>query len=297
MKELLDFDLGSLITAERLLMALQALLILVVGWLVARMLSALVWRVANRRSTPQGAMLLRRLVFYPLITLTAMAVLNQLGFQLGVLLGAAGILTVAVGFASQTSASNLISGLFLVVERPFVVGDIVQIEGVTGEVLSIDLLSVKLRTFDNLYVRVPNETIIKSRVTNNTHFPIRRSDLRLGVAYKEDLEQVRRILLDVAEANPLVLADPQPLIIMQGFGESSLDLQFSVWTARPNFLDVRNQMMQQVKAAFDRHGVEIPFPHRTVYTGAECLPLPVRVVRDDGPAGPPDGSPQHDDRT
>jgi small-conductance mechanosensitive channel len=278
MKDLLNFGLTDLITAERLIAVVQAALILFFGWLVARTVSALVHRVTSRRSTPQGAMLVRRLVFYPLMLLFVMGALNQLGFKLGVLLGAAGILTVAIGFASQTSASNLISGLFLIVERPFVIGDVIQIEGLTGEVLSIDLLSVKLRTFDNLYVRVPNESIIKSRVTNNTFFPIRRYDLKVGVAYKEDLDRVRRILLEVAEANPLVLIDPKPLFIFLGFGDSSLDMQFSVWATRENFLEMRNQMHLQVKAAFDRHGVEIPFPHRTLYAGSETTPLPVRLV-------------------
>jgi small-conductance mechanosensitive channel len=296
MKNLLNFGLADLITAERLIAFLQAVFILVLGWLVARTVSALVFRVTHRRSTPQGAMLVRRLVFYPLMLLILMAVLNQLGFKLGVLLGAAGILTVAIGFASQTSASNLISGLFLIVERPFVVGDVIQIEGTTGEVLSIDLLSIKLRTFDNLYVRVPNESIIKSRVTNNTFFPIRRYDLKVGVAYKEDLDRVRRILLEVAEANPLVLIDPKPLFIFLGFGDSSLDMQFSVWATRANFLEMRNQMHLQVKAAFDQHGVEIPFPHRTLYAGSETPPLPVRLVREgegDGSASdaPPDVRP------
>jgi small-conductance mechanosensitive channel len=280
MRDLFTFGLDDLVTTERLIMIVQALLIFLVGWLVARAVSALVWRLSHRKTTPQGAMLLRRVVFYPLIMLTVMAFLNQLGFKLGVLLGAAGILTVAIGFASQTSASNLISGLFLIVERPFVVGDIIQIEGITGEVLSVDLLSVKLRTFDNLYVRVPNESIIKSRVTNNTFFPIRRYDMKIGVAYKEDLERVRNILLDVAEANPLVLVDPRPLFIFLGFGDSSLDMQFSVWGARENYLEVRTQMHLQVKAAFDAHGIEIPFPHRTFYTGSECGPLPVKLVDD-----------------
>jgi hypothetical protein len=87
--------------------------------------------------------------------------LHQAGLKLGVLPGAAGILTVAIGFASQTSASNLISGLFVIAERPFVVGDIIRVAETTGEVLSVDLLSVKIRTFDNLYVRIPNEGIIR----------------------------------------------------------------------------------------------------------------------------------------
>src|SRR5690606_3033117 len=128
-----------------------------------------------------------------------------LGFSLSVLLGAAGVLSVALGFASQTSASNLISGLFLIGEQPFQLGDTIKVGNTTGEVLSIDLLSVKLRTFDNLYVRIPNESLIKSEMTNLTRFPIRRFDLLIGVAYKENISQVRQIMQNVADNNPLCM--------------------------------------------------------------------------------------------
>ncbi|MFH1841637.1 MAG: mechanosensitive ion channel domain-containing protein, partial [bacterium] len=185
-----DFGLDEFITHERLIDILHAVFILVIGWVVARLAAGGTLRLVRQRSTVQTAMLIRRIVFYGLLLLVFMLCLNQLGLQLGVLLGAAGILTVAIGFASQTSASNLISGIFLIAERPFVVGDVITVDNTTGEVLSVDLLSVKLRTFDNLYVRIPNETIIKTQVTNLTHFPIRRFDMQIGVAYKEDLDRV-----------------------------------------------------------------------------------------------------------
>jgi len=133
-----------------------------------------------------------------------------MGFQLSVLLGAAGILSVAIGFASQTSASNLISGLFLIGEGPFAIGDFIRVGTTEGEVLSIDLLSVKLRTPDNLFVRIPNEQLIKSEVVNLTRFAIRRLNLAVGVAYKEDIPRVRHILMQVATDNPLCLNEPAP---------------------------------------------------------------------------------------
>lgn len=207
-----------------------------------------------------------------------MVALGELGFHVGVLMGAAGLFTVALGFASQTSASNLISGLFLIIEQPFVIGDIVRVEDVTGEVLSIDLLSIKLRTFDNLFVRVPNETIIKTKVINLTHFPIRRIDLQVGVAYKEDLPRVREVLAEVADRNPLCLDEPAPVYIFKGFGESSLDMQFSVWTKRENYLALLNSIYLEIKAAFDAAGIEIPFPHRSLYTGSVTDPFPIRIV-------------------
>ena len=230
----------------------------------------------------QRTMILRRVSFYAVAGLFAASALMDLGFDLGVLLGAAGILTVAIGFASQTSASNVISGLFLLGERPFSVGDVIRVNGTTGEVLSVDLLSVKLRTFDNLFVRIPNETMIKSEVTNLRRFPIRRYDLQVGVAYKEDLRRVREVLLDVADRNPLCLEEPAPIIIFQGYGDSSINHQFSVWARTDNYLELRNSLPLEVKEAFDEAGIEIPFPHRTLYTGAETEPFPVRGVDEAG---------------
>jgi len=236
----------------------------------------------------QRSMILRRIPFYGIVGLFTASALMELGFDLGVLLGAAGILTVAIGFASQTSASNVISGLFLLGERPFSVGDIIRISGTTGEVLSVDLLSVKLRTFDNLFVRIPNETVIKSEVTNLRRFPIRRVDLQVGVAYKEDLETVREVLMEVADQNPLCLEEPAPLIIFQGYGESSINHQFSVWGPTDHYLELRNTIPLEIKEAFDENGIEIPFPHRTLYAGSETDPFPVQVVDDPEPG--PDSS-------
>jgi small-conductance mechanosensitive channel len=275
---LVDLGFGEFFAEDRLLTFARAVAVLIIGVILARAIAAAVLRIVGRRTAAQDAMVIRRLVYYSVLSLVLMATLNILGLKLGVLLGAAGILTVAIGFASQTSASNLISGLFLIAERPFVVGDVIKVGESTGEVLSVDLLSVKLRTFDNLYVRVPNEEIIKSRVTNMTHFPIRRFDMQLGVAYKEDLDRVKGILMEVAAANTLCLIDPTPLFIVKGFGDSSLDIQFSVWAQREKWLEMRNSMHVQVKRALDREGIEIPFPHISLYTGSVTRPFPVNVA-------------------
>jgi small-conductance mechanosensitive channel len=269
-------------TSEQAMNLLRAGLLLLLGLLVAKLVARLVQRVMIRHFSVHHSMLARRITFYLLLGLFIASALSELGFSLGVLLGAAGVLSVAIGFASQTSASNLISGLFLIGERPFAVGDVITVGTTTGEVLSIDLLSVKLRTFDNLYVRIPNETLIKTEVTTLTRFPIRRFDLKVGVAYKEDIAHVREVLMQVAERNPLCLDEPKPLFIFSGFGDSSLDIQFSIWAKREHFLDLRNSMYEQIKLAFDKEGIEIPFPHRTLYTGEVTRPFPLRVLKDNG---------------
>ncbi len=272
----------SYLTDERVWQFSRATILVLVGYALAKLISTMLTRLTSKKLDSHRSMLLKRGSFYLILVLFMISALHELGFKLSVLLGAAGILSVAIGFASQTSASNLISGLFLVAERPFSVGDVIRIGTTTGEVLSIDLLSVKLRTFDNLYVRIPNESLIKSEVTTLTRFPIRRIDIQVGVAYKEDLKQVRSVLEAVADKNPLCLEEPKPLYIFQGFGESSLNIQFSVWAKRENFLDLKNTIHEEIKIAFDENGIEIPFPHRTLYTGSATVPFPVQFEKTPG---------------
>lgn len=264
---------------DNLMNITRAGIIIIVGYFVAKIATRSLGKLLKKHASTHQHILIQRGVFYVLMILFLISALKELGFSLSVLLGTAGILSVAIGFASQTSASNLISGLFLLGEQPFGVGDIIRVGSTSGEVLSIDLISTKIRTFDNLYVRIPNETMLKSEVTTLTKFPIRRLDLQIGVAYKENIERVRDILLKVAEINPLCLNDPKPLFIFQGFGDSSLNLQFSVWVKRENFLELKNSIQYEIKVAFDENMIEIPFPHITLYTGSVTDPFPIRMVQ------------------
>jgi small-conductance mechanosensitive channel len=134
-----------------------------------------------------------------------------------------------------------------------------------------------LRTFENLFVRIPNESMIKTQVTTLTKFPIRRADLQVGIAYKEDIERVKEILLELANKNPLCLDEPAPLFIVLGFGTSSVDIQFSVWSKRENFLAVKNAVYQEIKKAFDAQGIEIPFPHVSLYAGEASKPISISM--------------------
>lgn len=272
---------AELFTLERLLPIVAAVTKVIVGILIARLVSNGVGRLFTAQITTHQIVLLRRVTFYVIAGLFIASAFVSLGFDISVLLGAAGILTVAIGFASQTSASNVISGLFLLGEKPFSTGDVIRISTTTGVVLSVDLLSVKLRTFDNLFVRVPNESIIKSEITNLTRFPIRRFDILMGVAYKEDLDIVRNVLMEVADRNPLCLEEPKPIFIYTGFGDSALNFQFSVWAKRETFLDMRNELQIEIKRAFDEAEIEIPFPHRTLYAGSVTEPFPVRIISED----------------
>lgn len=259
----------------------RAILIVVIGFLVAQLMARIVGRLVVSHMDVHRGMLARRLIFYGLFLVSILLALRQVSHDISnIFLGAAGILTVAVGFASQTSASNLISGLFLIGEKSFGIGDTISIGNTSGEVLSIDLLSVKLRTFDNLLVRVPNESLVKSEITNLTRFPIRRIDMQISVGEKEDLARVRAVLMEVADRNPTALIEPRPEARFTGFGESSFDLQFCVWTKRENYQATRNSLAEDVIRAFRQHGIELPYPYRALTTGSLSEPFPIRVVAD-----------------
>lgn len=247
----------------------RAGIIFVLGIVFARLISALVLHIESRFGHHRHRTLLRRTVFYSTFALFTCSALLELGFNLHVLLGAAGILTIALGFASQMSASNLISGLFLVGERAYVTGDTLSVNGVVGEIVSIDLLSIKLRTSDHTYVRIPNEVLIKTQLTNLTHYPIRRLDINLSVSYQEDFEKVRRVLSELARANLLCLKDPAPKVVLQDFADNTLHFRFSLWTGKHHYKELKEMLVEQIKHAFDMHGIISPAPYRILLANSE----------------------------
>lgn len=264
-------------------MALRVAAILVIGYPLLRLLINRMRRFLQRRTTPQLSMVVTKVVYYVGMVAMLAVILTELGFTITAVIGAAGILGVALGFASQTSLSNIISGFFLMGERPFAVGEVIQIGDIIGTVMTIDLLSVKVRTPDNRFIRIPNEQLIKGTITTINRYPIRRLDVRLSVAYKEDVARVRAVLADIANDNPLCLDEPKPLIIFDKFGDSGLEFLFAVWVVRERFLEVKNGIMDTVKARFDAEGIEIPFPHMSLYAGAATGPMPIRIVNDPAP--------------
>ncbi len=279
MNELLkNLNLKNFFTPDNLLMAAKVGAVLIIGYVVVRIIAGITKRTLKKKVSPQMQMLVSKAIIYIGIFIILLYALNMMGVKLAAIIGAAGVVGIAVGIASQNSLSNIISGVFLISEKPFEIGDVVTLADKTGIVMSIDLLSVKIRTFDNLFVRVPNEKIITNELTTITRFPIRRMDFNLSVAYKDDLAKVQEVLFSVAKANPLCLDEPEPLFLFKSFGDSGIELLFAVWFEKSQFLAVKNSVFQEIKSAFDREGIEIPFPHTTVYTGSVTEPFPVRMV-------------------
>ena len=276
------------LSPEVLTKGLRVGLTVVVGLFLVRTLAVVAQRYIMRKSTAQRQMIARKTISYAGFVLVLMAVLAELGVKLTALLGAAGIVGIAVGFASQTSVSNIISGLFLISEKPFAVGDVIRIGTTTGIIQSIDLLSIKIRTFDNLFVRIPNEKILTSEVTNITRFPIRRMDIVFQVDYGQDLTRVRLILSEIARDNPWSLDEPEPAIMTVEFKESGIEMLLGLWFAKSDFVDLKNSIMTDISTRFAEAGIRFAHPNRLVrIVGSEALPgaaPPRRAAKQGSPA-------------
>lgn len=246
-------------------MLLTSLAIFVIGLMVASLLSAFVFKVIFRNFlSPHHAMLLRKMVFYFTTLIFAFFAIDKLGFDLKGVAGALGIGTLAFAWAANTAVTNVASGIFLLGEKPFEIGDYVRIEGPDGwdgQILSIDLLSVKMRTRDNTLVRMPNELLLKSEVRNLTRFPIRRVDIKFRVAFSENLTQIKRILFESAQKNPLCLESPIPELFFTEFGEAGILLQFSAWSKQSSFIDLQTSLQTEIQERFRQTGIHLPMTY------------------------------------
>lgn len=240
----------------------RAVLWVAVGWMLARMLARSLQGLLSDRVTDPQVLLTRRVTFWGVWLLFIAAALKQLGFDLGVLLGAAGVLTVAVGFAAQTSASNIISGLFLLAERPFAIGDVIQVGQTSGEVLAVELMSVTLRTFDNRFVRLPNELLMRSEIVNETRFDIRRIDLLLRIDLNADLDAVRALLLDVVAKEHRCLVEPQARVFFVDVLDTAIVVKLATWASRAQFYAVKTDLSLAVARALRETGIGFAVPTR-----------------------------------
>lgn len=278
-------DLSEYINPELLAHIIKVLVVILIALPALIILRRWLRKVTSKHYGDHYGMLLGKIVYYFGMVVLLVSILVEFGLSLTPILGVGGILGIALGFASQTSVSNVISGFFLIAEKSFEVGDVITVQDTTGVVYSIDTLSVKIRMFDNRFVRIPNEMMLKSQVINITRFPIRRLEFRVSVAYKEDLGRVRDILVDLANKNPVALQEPAPIIIFDSFNNSSIDFSFHVWCEKSEFLQLRNTLYFDIKKRFDDEGIEIPFPHLSLYSGSVTEPFPVIMMNKDGVGG------------
>lgn len=201
-------------------------------------------------------------------------VLENTGIHLGALAVFAGAVGVGVGFGLQNIASNFISGLVILAERPITIGDRVEVAGITGQVQQIRARSTVIRTNDNIMMIVPNTKFIDSPVTNWTYGDPRvRFRIPVGVAYGSDIAKVREALLAAGQENPNTLKDPAPSVFLDKFGDSSIDFQLVVWSsemsARPS--RYRSDLNFAIEQKFREAGIELPFPQRDLHIRSGVL--------------------------
>ena len=212
-----------------------------------------------------------KLFYYAIVTLAFFIALNIAGLtgKLTTLLAAAGITGIVLGFSAQTVVSNFISGIFMYFDKPLEIGDPVEVAGYSGIVHDIRILSTRIRTWDGLLVRIPNEKLFNSEIKNLQKYPARRVDIVVGIAYKEDAEKAIEVIKKTLDEMPYVLAEPEPTVFVDNLGDNSVNIAIRAWAPSEKWFDVRTQIVQRVKEALDEAGIEIPFPQRVNWFAEE----------------------------
>ena len=243
-----------------------AFAVLVIGLLVAGLISNWVEKALSRspRFEPTVANFLSNVVKYALWALVLVTVLAQFGVETTSILAALGGLALAVGLALQGTLSNVASGVMILVQKPFKVGEEITTGSVTGTVQQIGLFTTELKQFDGLFVMVPNSELWNQAIVNFNRHPIRRFELIVGIAYSDSMEQARKELLALAEADERVLEDPEPQAFVSSLDDSSVGIGLRVWCATSDYLTLTWDLTEAAKARFDQVGLSIPFPQREV---------------------------------
>jgi small-conductance mechanosensitive channel len=266
-----------------------AVLILLVGYWVAKWVSRIVYRALTRgRVEHTLAGFMRNVAFAAMMVVVLIAALQKIGVPTTSVLAVVGAAGLAVGLALKDSLSNIASGVMLIVLRPFRDGDYVQTAGLEGTIEEVRIFQTRLRTSDNRLIVLPNSMITTAPIVNFTAKPTRRVEVAVGVGYDDDLQKAREVLLALAAANPLVLKDPAPSVRVDTLGESSVNLVLYAWVPSSSSLDAKSQLTEAVRNEIIGHGLNIPYPRRDLHMyhhNADGTPLSGAVhrsVADDG---------------
>lgn len=209
-----------------------------------------------------------------ILLIAFVSILPILGLNLSGLLVAGGFTGIVLGFAAQSVVSNLISGLFLMSERPVKIGDAVYIANTYAVVVDIHVMSTILRTFEGVYVRMPNDKIFTSQIMNLTTNAATRFEYTVGVRYSDDAPKAIQIINQIIEDHPLALKRPAPQIFVDNLGDNSVNLTVRVWTPNYNFIwyTLRMELVWVIKQTLEENGIQVPFPQRTVWFANEMEP-------------------------
>jgi small conductance mechanosensitive channel len=237
---------------------------------VSKAVSSVLRRVTDNEPISELLATLARIATI-LVSLFVALGLLQLDRTVTSLLAGVGVVGLALGFAFQDIAANFMAGFLMALRRPFDVGDQVEIGGHHGAILRINLRSTELETLDGLWIMVPNRDVFQSPIVNYTHTPRRRLELEVGTAYGDDMEKVRDVILGAVHDVPLRDREREVEVFFNAFGDSSINSTVRIWlteSTQREYLHAKSEAMIAIKKAFDREGITIPFPIRTLDFGA-----------------------------
>lgn len=249
----------ELVSWENLFKAVGAFFVILIIWIVYKLIVHSLKKISSKKLPEARVAAVIRGIKYFFYVVVVLYILSTFGVNLKAIWGAAGIAGVAIGFAAQTSMSNLISGLFVLTEGAIHIGDVIIIDGVTGIVDEVKLLSVRMHTFDNQMVRIPNSTIINNNLTNNSYHKARRITISVSIDYSTDMNKALEVLSKAPSLCPTVLTNPAPTVWFDGFEDSGINMTVAAWFKPSDFLKTKNDLFVSIKKVFDDNGIEIPF--------------------------------------
>jgi len=241
----------------------------------------------KREATPGVTHLLAQVVRWTIIVLGVIAALQRF-FDVTAFLAGLGILGFAVGFALQNIMQNFAAGIILLFQQPFKIGEVVNVAGFDGTIMQMDLRTTEMKTLDGRIVTLPNGDILAGAIINYTRAQRRRVELPVGVSYGSDPAVTRKAMLEAIRDVPGFVSEPEPMVVFHTFAGSSIDMTAYFWidTAETNPILAKDAAFGLAKAALEKNGIEIPFPHRTIYWGEpKAGPAPPLQVQLEGPKG------------
>ncbi|MDX6020433.1 small-conductance mechanosensitive channel MscS [Scandinavium sp. V105_16] len=242
-----------------------AIAIIIVGMIVARLMSNAVNRVMRARQIDATvADFLSAMLRYAIIAFTLIAALGRVGVQTASVIAVLGAAGLAVGLALQGSLSNLAAGVLLVMFRPFRAGEYVDLGGVAGTVLNVQIFSTTMRTVDGKIVVIPNGKIIAGNIINFSREPVRRNEFIIGVAYDSDIDKVKQLLTNIIESDERIIKDREMTVRLNELAPSSMNFVVRTWSKSSDLQNVYWDVLERVKREFDANGISFPYPQMDV---------------------------------
>jgi len=259
----------NLSDAELLGVPLKDVLLIIIVVLAAvvigKTLSIYLTRVLRKRMTLDHVKIITKVVYFAVVFFSAMIIFPVIGFDLDSFIVAGGIFAIVLGFAAQSIVGNLISGIFLIFERPIKVGDVVDVDGTVGQVEDIRIISTTIRTFDGYFVRIPNLTVFNGKITNYFVNKVRRFEYTVGIRYSDDAKKALGIIQEVIDKHPFALKYPEPIIFVDRLGNSSVDISVKIWAPFTEWYDVKKELLWEIKCALEKEDIKVPFPQTEVW--------------------------------